>query len=178
MEPQEGRLGQLRLQLHRVYGGFLYAVVCGALFLLCQLYEYGSASYAMSDGVYGSVFYGLTGLHGLHVLVGLLLLLLVIYRLGRGFFDQDQNTHDGPTGGVWYWHFVDVVWLALFLVLYLWGNSRGEPQPLAECGVLFATTLGSRAAAAAKVPVVAPRQRPSRILPVFPGSQANPTHTL
>jgi heme/copper-type cytochrome/quinol oxidase subunit 3 len=145
MEPQEGRLGQLRLQLHRVYGGFLYAVVCGALFLLCQLYEYGSASYAMSDGVYGSVFYGLTGLHGLHVLVGLLLLLLVIYRLGRGFFDQDQNTQDGPTGGVWYWHFVDVVWLALFLVLYVWGNSRGEPQPLAEeAGVLVAVTLVPR----------------------------------
>jgi heme/copper-type cytochrome/quinol oxidase subunit 3 len=121
-----GRKAQLRLQLHRVYGGFVYAVVCGVVFLLCQLYEYSSADYAMSDGVYGSLFYGLTGLHGLHVLAGLLLLLLVIYRLGRGFFDQDQNTQDGPTGGVWYWHFVDVVWLALFAVLYLWGNSRGE----------------------------------------------------
>lgn len=128
---EDGRRGQLRLQLHRVYGGFLYAVVCGALFLLCQLHEYNSAGYAMSDGIYGSVFYGLTGLHGLHVLAGLLLLLLVLYRLWRGFFDRDQNTADGPTGGVWYWHFVDVVWLALFALLYLWGNSRGT-LPLAE----------------------------------------------
>lgn len=132
MEPQKGRMGQLRLQLHRVYGGFIYAVVCGTLFLLCQFYEYRSASYAMSDGVYGSVFYGLTGLHGLHVMAGLLLLLLVLYRLGQGFFDADQNTQDGPTGSVWYWHFVDVVWMVLFAVLYLWSNSRGDAQPLPE----------------------------------------------
>jgi heme/copper-type cytochrome/quinol oxidase subunit 3 len=97
---ESGRSTQLRLQLHRVYGGFLYAVVCGALFLLCQLYEYQSAGYAMGDGIYGSVFYGLTGLHGLHVLAGLGLLLLVLRRLWQGFFDADQNTADGPTGGV------------------------------------------------------------------------------
>jgi heme/copper-type cytochrome/quinol oxidase subunit 3 len=123
VEGESARSSRLRLQLHRVYGGFLYAVVCGVLFLLCQLYEYQSAGYGMGDGVYGSVFYGLTGLHGLHVLAGLGLLLLVLWRLGQGFFDQDQNTADGPTGGVWYWHFVDVVWLALFMVLYLWGNA-------------------------------------------------------
>ena len=97
---ESGRSLQLRLQLHRVYGGFLYAVVCGALFLLCQLYEYQSAGYAMGDGIYGSVFYGLTGLHGVHVLAGLGLLLLVLWRLWHGFFDRDQNTADGPTGGV------------------------------------------------------------------------------
>jgi heme/copper-type cytochrome/quinol oxidase subunit 3 len=160
---ESSRLGQLRLQLHRVYGGFLYAVVCGALFLLCQLYEYNSASYAMSDGVYGSVFYGLTGLHGLHVLAGLLLLLLVLWRLQRGYFDRDQNTHDGPTGGVWYWHFVDVVWLVLFAVLYLWGNSRGEgldtsgllPALLTQLPLLTA----SQALAAGVVPLQNPRQR-------------------
>lgn len=139
--PRPGRLGQLRLQLHRVYGGFLYAVVCGALFLFCQLHEYSSASYAMSDGVYGSVFYGLTGLHGIHVLAGLALLLLVLLRLLRGFFDADQNTQDGPVTGVWYWHFVDVVWLALFLLLYLWGNSRGEPIWLLEVTKLWLQDL-------------------------------------
>jgi hypothetical protein len=132
---ESGRSCQLRLQLHRVYGGFLYAVVCGALFLLCQLYEYQSAGYGMADGIYGSVFYGLTGLHGLHVLAGLGLLLLVLWRLWRGFFDRDQNTADGPTGGVWYWHFVDVVWLALFLVLYLWGNA-GDHSDGAQSAML------------------------------------------
>ena len=80
----------------------------------------------MDDGAYASVFYGLTGLHGLHVLVGLLLLALVLGKLLGGSFDRDANPHVLFTAALWYWHFVDLVWIGLYLVVYLWGNTSGD----------------------------------------------------
>ena len=112
-----------------VYGGLLYTVLAGALFLRCQAHEYGHATFAMADGVYGSVFYGLTGLHGLHVAAGLGLLLLTLGRLWAGQLVGSSYPHCSAAATVWYWHFVDVVWIFLYAVVYCWGNAGAAPTP-------------------------------------------------
>jgi cytochrome c oxidase subunit 3 len=101
--------------------GFMWlTVVLGAVFLTVQGYEYVHAYSALnlklSSGIYGSTFYMLTGFHGLHVFVGLLMLLFVTLRLQRGHFSPER--HFGFEGAAWYWHFVDVVWLGLYLLVY------------------------------------------------------------
>lgn len=114
-----------RRGLHLLYGGLVYTIFAGSLFLLCQNHEYGHAAFSMDDGVYPSVFYGLTGLHGLHVMAGLGLLLLTLQRFYAGRFRGDSTPHVAVTATVWYWHFVDVVWIFLYLIVYLWGNAAG-----------------------------------------------------
>lgn len=111
-------------KLFTLYGGLIYTIFAGTLFLLCQNHEYSHAVFAMSDGVYGSVFYGLTGLHGLHVLVGLLLLISIFLRFINSEFTFDNNPYIGVTATVWYWHFVDIVWIFLYLIVYIWGNAK------------------------------------------------------
>ena len=106
-----------------LYGGMVYTLFAGGLFVCCQSYEYAHASFSMADGVYGTVFYGLTGLHGAHVIAGLLLLALAQLRLSGGDAARDNTPHVGVTSAVWYWHFVDIVWILLFLVVYVWGNA-------------------------------------------------------
>ena len=95
-------------------------VLLGMVFLGVQGYEYFHAyselNLKMSSGVYGSTFYMLTGFHGFHVLVGMLMLLFITLRLQKGHFTADK--HFGFEGAAWYWHFVDVVWLALYVVVY------------------------------------------------------------
>ena len=95
-------------------------VVLGMVFLGVQGYEYAHAYSALnlklSSGVYGSTFYMLTGFHGFHVLVGMLMLLFITLRLQKGHFTADK--HFGFEGAAWYWHFVDVVWLGLYILVY------------------------------------------------------------
>lgn len=95
-------------------------VLLGIVFLGVQGYEYFHAyselNLKMSSGVYGSTFYMLTGFHGFHVLVGMLMLLFITLRLQKGHFTADK--HFGFEGAAWYWHFVDVVWLGLYIVVY------------------------------------------------------------
>ena len=95
-------------------------VLLGMVFLGVQGYEYFHAyselNLKMSSGVYGSTFYMLTGFHGFHVLVGMLMLLFITLRLQKGHFTADK--HFGFEGAAWYWHFVDVVWLGLYIVVY------------------------------------------------------------
>jgi len=95
-------------------------VVLGATFLGVQAYEYSHAyselNLKLSSGVYGSTFYMLTGFHGFHVLVGMLMLLFITIRLMKGHFTPQR--HFGFEGAAWYWHFVDVVWLGLYIVVY------------------------------------------------------------
>ena len=74
-------------------------------------------SFALSDRVFGSVFYITTGLHGVHVLVGAAFLSVGAVRLGRGHFTASH--HVGLEIAIWYWHFVDVVWLGLYVVYYV-----------------------------------------------------------
>ena len=95
-------------------------VLLGVTFLFVQGYEYHHAyaelNLKLSSGVYGSTFFMLTGFHGFHVFVGMLMLLFITLRLLRGHFTPDR--HFGFEGAAWYWHFVDVVWLGLYIVVY------------------------------------------------------------
>ncbi len=95
-------------------------IVLGAIFLGFQAYEYMHAyrdlNLKLSSGIFGSTFYMLTGFHGFHVLVGTLMLLVVWFRVVKGHFSADR--HFAFEGAAWYWHFVDVVWLGLYVVVY------------------------------------------------------------
>ena len=95
-------------------------VLLGLTFLLVQGYEYahawGDLNLKLSSGIYGSTFYMLTGFHGFHVFVGMLMLLFITLRLQKGHFTKDR--HFGFEGAAWYWHFVDVVWLGLYILVY------------------------------------------------------------
>lgn len=90
------------------------------LFTGWQGFEYLNAPFTMSDSVYGSIFYLTTGFHGFHVFVGTCFLSVCLYRL---FFDHfTRERHFGFEAAAWYWHFVDIVWLLLYIVFYLWGS--------------------------------------------------------
>lgn len=95
-------------------------VLLGVTFLFVQGYEYHHAyselNLKLSSGVYGSTFFMLTGFHGFHVFVGMLMLLFITLRLQKGHFSADK--HFGFEGAAWYWHFVDVVWLGLYILVY------------------------------------------------------------
>lgn len=96
------------------------AVSIGFVFRILQLHEYHSASFCISDSVYGSCFYIATGLHGLHVLFGSIFLVVSGVRLFLGHFTP--TNHLGFYFSAWYWHFVDVIWLLLFAIMYCWGS--------------------------------------------------------
>ena len=95
-------------------------VLLGIAFLVCQGVEYHHAytelNLKLSSGIFGSTFFMLTGFHGFHVFVGMLMLLVMTIRLMKGHFTPDH--HFGFEGAAWYWHFVDVVWLGLYIVVY------------------------------------------------------------
>ena len=95
-------------------------VLLGVTFLIVQGYEYHHAyaelNLKLSSGVFGSTFFMLTGFHGFHVFVGMLMLLFITLRLMKGHFTPER--HFGFEGAAWYWHFVDVVWLGLYIVVY------------------------------------------------------------
>jgi cytochrome c oxidase subunit 3 len=95
-------------------------VALGIVFLFVQGYEYVHAyrdlNLKLSSGPYGSTFFLLTGFHGFHVFVGMLMLLFITLRLQKGHFSADK--HFGFEGVAWYWHFVDVVWLGLYILVY------------------------------------------------------------
>ena len=101
--------------------GFMWLTVAlGLIFLFVQGYEYYHAYHEMnlklSSGMYGSTFFLLTGFHGFHVFVGMLMLLFITLRLMKGHFTPER--HFGFEGAAWYWHFVDVVWLGLYILVY------------------------------------------------------------
>ena len=95
-------------------------VLLGVVFLFVQGYEYFHAYHEMNlkltSGAYGSTFFMLTGFHGFHVFIGMLMLLFITLRLMKGHFTPQR--HFGFEGAAWYWHFVDVVWLGLYFLVY------------------------------------------------------------
>lgn len=99
----------------------LATIFLGALFIGCQAYEYIHAyndlNLKMTTGAYGSTFFMLTGFHGFHVTVGAIMLTVIYFRSLAGHFTPEH--HFGFEGVAWYWHFVDVVWLGLFVFVYL-----------------------------------------------------------
>ncbi len=105
----------------RVIWGLSATVVLGLIFMSVQSYEYVYAyqdlNLRLDTGIYGSVFYLLTGFHGVHVTIGAIALFVMLIRYIKGHFTADN--HFGFEAAAWYWHFVDVVWLLLFVVIYL-----------------------------------------------------------
>ena len=110
---KEGKRGHLVL-------GLLATVLLGFTFLGFQAFEYGHAYHAlnlkMTSGIYGSTFFMLTGFHGLHVTIGAIMLTIMLLRSLKGHFTPKQ--HFAFEAAAWYWHFVDVVWLGLFIFVY------------------------------------------------------------
>ncbi len=98
----------------------LISVVLGFIFIGFQVYEYihlYSVGVKLTSGAYGSTFYMLTGFHGLHVTIGAIILLVILVRCIKGHFKPES--HFGFEAAAWYWHFVDVVWLGLFIFVYI-----------------------------------------------------------
>ena len=102
-----------------IFGLFL-TILLGIIFLSLQAYEYGHAyselNLKLSTGVFGSTFFMLTGFHGFHVTLGVTMLIVILFRSVAGHFKPDH--HFGFEAVSWYWHFVDVVWLLLFVFVY------------------------------------------------------------
>lgn len=101
--------------------GTLVTIILAILFTALQYYEYVEAPFTITDSVFGSAFFASTGLHGLHVIVGTTFITVAFFRMINYHF---SNTHHlGFEASILYWHFVDVVWLFLFIAVYYWGTN-------------------------------------------------------
>nr|ALO70333.1 cytochrome c oxidase subunit 3 [Atheta sp. 2 EF-2015] len=100
--------------------GLFLTVLLGIYFSILQGYEYMEASFTISDAIYGSSFYMATGFHGIHVIIGTTFLLVCLVRHLNNHFSSIH--HFGFEAAAWYWHFVDVVWLFLYISIYWWGS--------------------------------------------------------
>jgi cytochrome c oxidase subunit 3 len=98
-----------------------FTIIFAIIFTALQYYEYSEAAFTMSDSVYGSAFYASTGLHGLHVIIGTIFILVGFIRIIN--YHLTDTHHQGHEAGILYWHFVDVVWLFLFMAVYFWGGN-------------------------------------------------------
>jgi cytochrome c oxidase subunit III len=98
----------------------IVTILLGVIFLGLQGYEYVHAyrdlNLKLTSGIFGSTFFMLTGFHGFHVTLGAIMLIVITFRIVKGHFTPDN--HFGFEGVAWYWHFVDVVWLALYVIVY------------------------------------------------------------
>ena len=110
---KEGKRGAL-------IGGLAATVLLGFVFLGFQIYEYVHAyqdlNLKLTSGIFGSTFFMLTGFHGFHVTLGAVMLTVILFRCMAGHFTPEN--HFGFEAVAWYWHFVDVVWLLLFVFVY------------------------------------------------------------
>lgn len=107
-------------QRDKAFKALVVTICLATLFTSLQAFEYLHSAFTISDGIYGSTFYIATGFHGFHVLVGSLLLFVCLVRILLYHFTKQH--HFGFEAAAWYWHFVDVVWLFLFVSIYWWGN--------------------------------------------------------
>nr|AJW76412.1 cytochrome c oxidase subunit 3 [Chorotypus fenestratus] len=99
----------------------MITIMMGLYFSMLQSYEYWEATFTIADSVYGSTFFMATGFHGLHVLIGTSFLTICMMR--HKLNHLSPNHHFGFEAAAWYWHFVDVVWLFLYMAIYWWGNN-------------------------------------------------------
>jgi cytochrome c oxidase subunit 3 len=112
--------GLLKNNRSQLIWGLALTVLLGALFIMFQAIEYSHAyselNLKLTTGAYGSTFFLLTGFHGFHVTIGTIMLIVILFRSVAGHFKPEH--HFGFEGVAWYWHFVDVVWLGLFIFVY------------------------------------------------------------
>jgi len=101
--------------------GLILTILLGATFTCVQAYEYSHAAFNFSGNIYGATFFMATGFHGAHVIIGSIFLIVCLIRAYAGHFTPKQ--HLGFEFAAWYWHFVDVVWLFLFVCIYVWGGG-------------------------------------------------------
>jgi len=99
--------------------GLSLTVFLGLIFTGFQVFEYIEAPFCIADSVYGSTFFVATGFHGFHVIIGTIFLFICLIRLHNSHFTRSH--HFGFEAASWYWHFVDVVWLFLYVCIYWWG---------------------------------------------------------
>jgi len=102
----------------KTFFGFFETLMYAVGFTILQCEEYLTAAFAISDGIFGSIFYMITGLHGFHVIIGTIFIFVCFIRFLKAHFTRTH--HLGFEFSVWYWHFVDVVWLFVYLTLYCW----------------------------------------------------------
>lgn len=95
-----------------------FTLLLRLIFSLIQIYEYNQAPFTIADSIFGSIFFITTGFHGIHVFIGSSFLLVCLIRLIKRHFSK--NRHFGYEAAIWYWHFVDIVWLFVFIWLYWW----------------------------------------------------------
>lgn len=100
--------------------GLALTVLLGMSFTFCQALEYHHANFTIKSGMFGSTFFMATGFHGLHVIIGTIFLAVCLFRSMQGHFTPKQ--HFGLLAAAWYWHFVDVVWVFLFISIYWYGS--------------------------------------------------------
>uniref|UniRef100_A0AB39A5A8 Cytochrome c oxidase subunit 3 n=1 Tax=Chudania sinica TaxID=3237924 RepID=A0AB39A5A8_9HEMI len=100
--------------------GLIITIILGIYFSILQAYEYIESSFCISDSIYGSTFFMSTGFHGIHVIIGTIFIVVTMIRAKNLHFSSDH--HVGFEAAAWYWHFVDVVWLFLYIMVYWWGS--------------------------------------------------------
>nr|YP_009648527.1 cytochrome c oxidase subunit III [Micromus angulatus]AMW67870.1 cytochrome c oxidase subunit III [Micromus sp. YW-2016]ARO47898.1 cytochrome c oxidase subunit III [Micromus angulatus]QCE31815.1 cytochrome c oxidase subunit III [Micromus angulatus] len=100
--------------------GLFFTIILGVYFSILQGFEYIESPFTIADSVYGSTFFMATGFHGIHVLIGTTFILICLIRHIN--FHFSTNHHFGFEAAAWYWHFVDIVWLFLYLSIYWWGS--------------------------------------------------------
>ncbi|MFZ2007708.1 MAG: cytochrome c oxidase subunit 3 [Stellaceae bacterium] len=105
--------------------GLIVTVLLGIAFTCNQAWEYSHAAFHFTGGIYPSTFFMATGFHGFHVIVGTTFLAVCLWRAKKGDFTPTH--HFGLEAAAWYWHFVDVVWLFLFVCIYWWGMGAAIP---------------------------------------------------
>lgn len=100
--------------------GFVYSTLLIALFVFCQILEYSFAGFTISDGVYGSTFFALTGLHGIHMIMLVIMLVVCTWRVYN--YDFTNTSHVGAETTILYLHVLDVIWLFIYIIVYWWGS--------------------------------------------------------
>nr|YP_003331294.1 cytochrome c oxidase subunit III [Chauliognathus opacus]ACM45016.1 cytochrome c oxidase subunit III [Chauliognathus opacus] len=104
----------------QAFNGLAITIILGVYFTMLQAYEYMESSFTIADSIYGSTFFMATGFHGLHVIIGTIFLAVCLLRHWKNHFSSVH--HFGFEAATWYWHFVDVVWLFLYISIYWWGS--------------------------------------------------------
>jgi len=101
--------------------GLIITVILGLIFTALQAMEYIETTFTIADSVYGTTFFVATGFHGAHVIIGTLFLLVALIRIIN--HQLTKHHHNGYEASIWYWHFVDYVWIFLFISIYWWGAA-------------------------------------------------------